>query len=702
MLKQITFRILLGLILATSTFANDASQPAPQTNNSLFSFFQIQESDFEVGFKAFNKGDYESAVYYYTKHIGKFPNDEVGYYNRGLAYNFQKKFQQAIADFNKTLQLNPQYWKAYSGRGYAYLMLQNYELAIREFTSAIQLNPNDNISYDNRGLCYKALGRNDLAQADFNKAAQIKSGVTTPTPKPTPTPTVTNSEEDFELGYQALQSKNYQQAIFYYNRYLSKNPNNAVGYYNRGLANDYLNNANQAITDYSMTIQINPQYTNAYINRGFVYASQNKLELALRDYSTAIQLDPNNKLAYRNRAVTYKALGQTALAEADLAKVAQLEGGAGNTNTTGGGSDKATFKYEPPKPNASGYAWKPVVEMNNQIFPSYFLATASIPIIESKNPFVIGDSFGKIGVHIINPQKNAKIKIGVSLDPIVSYQEFDATLTESGKIYLVFPKIVWNWEALKKYKKPTPANATFTLFVNGTQVDKQNVVVRIRSINEAVYAYRFVDNDKWADTGYLFAAYVNEDHEWIDKLLKEALDTRLVNSFSGYQEGPDGVLKQLAAIWFILQRRGFKYSSITDSSSTGDMVYSQYVRLFEESISVSQANCVDGTVLIASILKKIGIDVGLVLIPGHCYLVFDMNGKGDLWGLETTAIGLIDLNDYEAKDKVNASFTVLKKALEIGDKRLKESLAKIKEGDPRYNLISVNKARKDGIHPIAF
>ena len=67
-----------------------------------------------------------------------------------------------------------------------------------------------------------------------------------------------------------------------------------------------------------------------------------------------------------------------------------------------------------------------------------------------------------------------------------------------------------------------------------------------------------------------------------------------------------------------------------------------------------------------------------------------------------SGIGLIDLNDYEPKDRVNASFTVLKKAMEIGDKRLKEALAKIKEGDPRYNLISVNKARKDGIHPISF
>ncbi|MCU0237862.1 MAG: tetratricopeptide repeat protein [Pyrinomonadaceae bacterium] len=665
MLRKFTYTFLLGLILSTSVFANLGFQPIEKKDNSLFEFSVIQESDFALGVKAFDSGDFELAVFYYTRHLGKFPNDQASYYNRGLSQNRLKKFDLAIADFSRAIQLNPQDWKAFSSRGYSYWGLKNYNSAIVEFNKALELNPNDYISLQNRGLCYQELGQTAQANADFAEANRIKSG--TPRPTPTPIPVNTGATEDFDLGYNALTSKNYDQAVLYFTRFISKVPNDHLAFYNRGLAYTYLNKPDLAISDYTKSISINPNYVSAYKNRAFVY----------------------------------KSIGRNDLADLDYARIAQIEGGT-KPPPSGGGSTTVQPKFPPLTPNSSGYAWRPVVEMNNQIFPSLFLATASVPITESKDPFVIGDAHGKIGLHIISPQKNSRIKVGIQLDPIISYQEFEANLSESGKIYLVFPKIVWNWEALKKYKKPSPANATFTLFVNGSQVDKQNIVVRIRSLNEAVYRYRFIENENWADTGYLFAAYVNEDHEWIDKLLKEALDTRLVDSFSGYQGGPNGVLKQLAAIWFIFQRRGFKYSSITDTSSAGDMVYSQYVRLFEESITVSQANCVDGTVLLASILRKIGINVGLVLVPGHCYLVFDMSGKGDFWGLETTAIGMIDLNDYKPEDKVNASYSVLKKALEIGDKNLKEASDKIKAGDPRYNIISIDKARRDGIHPISF
>lgn len=700
MFRNILFIVLFGLISNISILAANNFQVFQNNGNPFLLSTSFQEDDFELGTKAFTSGDYELAVFYYTRYLKAYPNAENAYYNRGLSYNYLKKFDLAIIDFNKVIEIDPQYWKAYSSRGYSYQSLNKCTLAIPEFTRSIEINPNDNISYQNRGLCYQTLGKPDLAEADFIESARIKSGGKKPETPKTP-PVNTGSDQDFDLGLKALLAKNYEQAVAYYTRYLSKYPNNPDAYYNRGLANYSLQKTDSAVYDYTKALELNPKYVNAYINRGLTFAKQGNTDLAIRDYTSAILIDPNNKLAYQNRGVTYKEIGKTALADADFAKVAQLETGTTNTGGNTGGGNSILPKTAT---NSSGIIWKPVVEMNSQIFPSFYLATATIPIEESKDPYVIGDSHGKIGLHIRNPQKNTKIKIGIHLDPIISYQEFEATLSDSGEVYLIFPKVIWNWEALKKYKKATPANATFTLFVNGTQVDKQNIVVRIRSINEAVYAYRFIDNEKWADTGYLFAAYVNEDHEWIDKLLREALDTRLVDAFLGYQGGPNGVRSQVFAIWFILQRRGFKYSSITDTSGTGatNMVYSQYVRLFDEAIGASQANCVDGSVLIASILKKIGINVGLVLIPGHCFLVFDMDGKGDLWGLETTAIGNIDLRDFEGQDKLTASLANFKKAMEIGDQRLKESLEKIKAGDARYNLVSINKARKDGINPISW
>lgn len=47
----------------------------------------------------------------------------------------------------------------------------------------------------------------------------------------------------------------------------------------------------------------------------------------------------------------------------------------------------------------------------------------------------------------------------------------------------------------------------------------------------------------------------------IDQLLREALNTRIVNRFLGYQSTAKGAVdKQVYALWNILQKRKFRYS----------------------------------------------------------------------------------------------------------------------------------------------
>lgn len=79
----------------------------------------------------------------------------------------------------------------------------------------------------------------------------------------------------------------------------------------------------------------------------------------------------------------------------------------------------------------------------------------------------------------------------------------------------------------------------------------------MRSINECPLGY-VDDKMKFHDTGEFFAAYVNEEHPQIDKLLREALDTRIVNRFLGYQGNAhqsENVDKQVYALWNVLQKR---------------------------------------------------------------------------------------------------------------------------------------------------
>lgn len=363
-------------------------------------------------------------------------------------------------------------------------------------------------------------------------------------------------------------------------------------------------------------------------------------------------------------------------------------------------------------------SWKPEIEMDNQIFPSYLLAKATKPIdTESEDPYYIGDVNGTIGVSITNPSKNSKIKVSIQVDPIIDLQEFDVTLPEEGQKYEIFPEIIWNWNSLRQVRQPIIANATFSLSVNGVVVESKNVVVNIRSINEAVTAYKYRESDEWEDTSWLFAAYVDEDNPWIDQLLREALNTGIVQQFDGYQSGrEEQVYRQVYAIWNVLQRRGFTYSNITDSSLFSDKVRSQYVRFFKDSVRTSQANCVDGSVLFVSILRRIGIKGYLVLIPGHCFVLIDKDqgDEPDFFGLETTAMGAINLSKFVddgslsdllgSMSKNEASWNTFVHAVDTGNKTYRDNESKINSQDTKYiqyQLIDIEQARQDKILPIS-
>ena len=61
------------------------------------------------------------------------------YYFRGLAYNDLENYATAIEDFNKSIELNPNYGLAYSRRGSAKFNLNNKTGACADWNKAVEL-----------------------------------------------------------------------------------------------------------------------------------------------------------------------------------------------------------------------------------------------------------------------------------------------------------------------------------------------------------------------------------------------------------------------------------------------------------------------------------------------------------------------------------------------------------------------------------
>ena len=76
---------------------------------------------------------------------------------KGFVKYKSKNYEGAIEDYNKALDLDPNYTEAYYNRGLAKDELQDYEGAIEDYNKALDLDPNDTYAYNNRELALQKL-----------------------------------------------------------------------------------------------------------------------------------------------------------------------------------------------------------------------------------------------------------------------------------------------------------------------------------------------------------------------------------------------------------------------------------------------------------------------------------------------------------------------------------------------------------------
>ena len=170
-LRKSALAILLSILLVFGSVEPVMAQsPSPNLTN-----LQLQQLD-ELAQKAFsstNVGDFATAETYWTQIIEQFPDNPAAWSNRGNARVSQNKLEDAIADYNKAIELAPSATDPYLNRGTALEGLGKWEEAIADYNHVLELDPKDAMAYNNRGNAEAGLGQWEAAIADYRKSADM-------------------------------------------------------------------------------------------------------------------------------------------------------------------------------------------------------------------------------------------------------------------------------------------------------------------------------------------------------------------------------------------------------------------------------------------------------------------------------------------------------------------------------------------------
>jgi Flp pilus assembly protein TadD len=101
--------------------------------------------------------------------------DATAVYNHGIALVHEKKYAEALIEFEKAVQAKPDFAEAHNYLAYC-LRRQgpaNYSEALSHYDKAIHLNPNLAVAYEYRGVLYVKMNRKNDAEKDLAKLKQM-------------------------------------------------------------------------------------------------------------------------------------------------------------------------------------------------------------------------------------------------------------------------------------------------------------------------------------------------------------------------------------------------------------------------------------------------------------------------------------------------------------------------------------------------
>jgi len=137
----------------------------------------------------------------------------------GISYLNQEKYDDAVAEFRKALEIKPKHLPTIINLGLSYHHNYKYAEAEEVFKMALEIDPDEPYSHYNLGWIYREQGEYDKGVEEFEMAASIDSA----------DPAVL-----YNLGMAYLKERKLEKAAEQFRRVIKSYPDSAPAYYSLG------------------------------------------------------------------------------------------------------------------------------------------------------------------------------------------------------------------------------------------------------------------------------------------------------------------------------------------------------------------------------------------------------------------------------------------------------------------------------------
>ena len=288
----------------------------------------------------YEQGKYDLADNDYRKMISLKEGDVMGYMGLGRNANAQKRYEDAIKQFDYVNKLEPSYSSAYSFRAESYIGLKKYNEAIDDIITALGIDQDNKAFFELQTLADSAFAQT-VTKLKVQKLKEPKE-----------------YSWSYDLGVVYERTDRYAKAIPFYKESLAIESNkeianrisncyNEIGDYDKALeycdqaialdstktnylyfkANilDNAGRSEEAIKVMDCYIAQNPEEYFPYYRRGWFKDHSGKTDEAIEDYTMAITLQPNDAYPYLNRGVLLLQKGDKKKADEDFKQAVRLD-----------------------------------------------------------------------------------------------------------------------------------------------------------------------------------------------------------------------------------------------------------------------------------------------------------------------------------------------------------------------------------------